>query len=374
MVLASNSFDEFHSLSSGKKIIAFGASSFLEFIDINYRDLLLGDRISYIVDNNSGKQGTYFTIGEKRIEICSVERLLNENTERICILITSSAYAYEIYRELEANESLSKVPCLFLLYLIASRRDDIDFSLSSIDLHTGSEIPKIIHCFWFSGDKKDPKSEECLKSWKKACPDYEIREWNASNYDVNINTYTEEAFKLKKWAFVSDYARLDVIYRFGGFYFDMEVELYRSLDPLRKQDFIIGFGPYRDIEAAAFGAKKGHPFVKRIMDYYGDLSFSWENVLRGEIQPVYLNRIFSEEGFIINGRFQENKGITLIPKDVFSDRNPHTEEIHRGPNSIGVHHCTGGWWSGKSRDDHRKCKTALEQIESIYRDKGYLKE
>ena len=97
-----------------------------------------------------------------------------------------------------------------------------------------AKIPKVIHYFWFGNNPKPKIVKKCIASWKKVCPDYEIKEWNESNFDVNICDYTREAYEAKMWGFVSDYARLWVIYRYGGFYLDTDVELIRSLDTLRQ--------------------------------------------------------------------------------------------------------------------------------------------
>ena len=69
-------------------------------------------------------------------------------------------------------------------------------------------IPKIIHYCWFGGKKKPEEVLRMIASWKKHCPDYEIKEWNESNFNIHLNRYTEEAYQQKKWAFVSDVARL----------------------------------------------------------------------------------------------------------------------------------------------------------------------
>ena len=93
-------------------------------------------------------------------------------------------------------------------------------------------IPKKIHYCWFGGNPLPDSVKNCIDSWKKFCPNYEIIEWNESNYDVHKIPYISEAYKNKKYAFVSDYARLDIIYNEGGFYLDTDVELIKSLDNL----------------------------------------------------------------------------------------------------------------------------------------------
>ena len=102
-------------------------------------------------------------------------------------------------------------------------------------------IPKKIHYCWFSGNKMPKEFEAYIASWKKNCPDYEIIRWDETNYDVSRNTYMKDAYKEKRWGFVPDYARFDIIYQEGGIYLDTDVELLKSLDPLLDNPCFLGF-------------------------------------------------------------------------------------------------------------------------------------
>ena len=102
-------------------------------------------------------------------------------------------------------------------------------------------IPKIIHYCWFGGNPLPPLALECIASWKKFLPDYEIKEWNEKNFDVNITPYTAEAYLQKKYAFVSDVARLIVIYEQGGIYMDTDVEVIKPLDDLLENKAYMSF-------------------------------------------------------------------------------------------------------------------------------------
>ena len=119
-------------------------------------------------------------------------------------------------------------------------------------------IPKLIHYCWFGRNPLPKSAIKCIESWKKFLPDYEIKEWNENNFDVNIIPYTKEAYECKKYAFVSDYARFWILYKYGGLYFDTDVEVIKSMDD------IIERGPFMGIEVEA---KKGvcqnsHPLLK----------------------------------------------------------------------------------------------------------------
>lgn len=100
-------------------------------------------------------------------------------------------------------------------------------------------IPKIIHYCWFGGNPLPEKEQKCIASWRTYCPDYEIIEWNENNFDINQNMYIKQAADEKRWAFVSDFARLDIIYRLGGIYLDTDVEIIRNLHPLLRNKALL---------------------------------------------------------------------------------------------------------------------------------------
>ena len=102
-------------------------------------------------------------------------------------------------------------------------------------------IPKIIHYCWFGRNPLPELARKCIASWRKYLPDYEIKEWNEDNFDVNIIPYTAEAYAQKKYAFVSDYARFWILYRYGGIYFDTDVEVIRPLDDIIARGCFMGF-------------------------------------------------------------------------------------------------------------------------------------
>ena len=95
-------------------------------------------------------------------------------------------------------------------------------------------IPKIIHYVWVGGKPLTPLAEKCIASWKKYCPDYEIKRWDEKTFDVNQNKYCKQAYECKKWAFASDFVRLYVLYNEGGIYLDSDIEVLKNFDDLLK--------------------------------------------------------------------------------------------------------------------------------------------
>ena len=135
-------------------------------------------------------------------------------------------------------------------------------------------IPKIIHYCWFGGGAISPENRKCMKSWKKYCPDYKIIEWNEQNFDIGTNRYAQQAYEAKKYAFVSDYARLAVVYEHGGIYLDTDVELVRPLDELLELPGFMGFQNNNEVATGlGFGARKGNPVVQALLRDYDALGF-----------------------------------------------------------------------------------------------------
>ena len=135
-------------------------------------------------------------------------------------------------------------------------------------------IPKIIHYCWFGGGAISPENRKCMGSWKKYCPDYKIIEWNDQNFDISTNRYAQQAYEAKKYAFVSDYARLAVLYEYGGIYLDTDVELVRPLDELLELPGFMGFQTNNEVATGlGFGARKGNSVVQALLRDYDALDF-----------------------------------------------------------------------------------------------------
>ena len=137
-------------------------------------------------------------------------------------------------------------------------------------------IPKIIHYVWVGGNPKPKNIQRCMKTWRKHLKDYKIIEWNENNFDIHENKYVEEAYKAKKWAFVSDYIRAKAVYEYGGIYLDTDVRVLKKLDSLLNNRAFIGFENNDYLSAAIFGAEMNHPFMKDILNYYNNRDFTFD--------------------------------------------------------------------------------------------------
>lgn len=170
-------------------------------------------------------------------------------------------------------------------------------------------IPKVIHYCWFGGNPKSDIIERCISSWKEYCPDYRIVEWNETNFDVECIKYVADAWADKKWAFVSDYARLRIIYEHGGIYLDTDVLLHNHIDDLLSYECWLASDDVRYIATGlGFGAEAGHPLIKSLMDAYLNYQYpSGTNVTR---DTVVLEKCLSH--WEKSDRNQVTDGVLLI--------------------------------------------------------------
>ncbi|MBQ4264934.1 MAG: glycosyl transferase [Clostridia bacterium] len=173
-------------------------------------------------------------------------------------------------------------------------------------------IPKVIHYCWFGRGEKSELMKMCIASWKKYCPDWEIIEWNEDNYDVNFCQYTAKAYRERRWGFLPDAARLDIIYRHGGVYFDTDVELKRPIDELLDNDAWFGYATDTEIGAGVgFGAVKGHPFIMKLLEQY----LTWDEKREFTVCTTTDAKVFYNElpGFAGDCRVrQEINGVLLL--------------------------------------------------------------
>ena len=213
------------------------------------------------------------------------------------------------------------------------------------------KIPKKIHYCWFGGKPLPESAEKCINSWKKYCPDYEIIRWDESSYDIKKSKFALEAYKAEKWAFVSDYVRLDVIYEYGGIYLDTDVEILKNWDPLLQHDAFMGFEGTTHINLGlGFGATRGNKFIHDMLKIYQKIDFnSFKNRLNEITSPMLISSFLDEKGLIRNGEGQVINGLVLYPQDYFSPKSPITRFLNITKNTFSIHHYDATWVEEKER-------------------------
>ncbi|OKP87635.1 glycosyl transferase [Paenibacillus sp. P32E] len=192
---------------------------------------------------------------------------------------------------------------------------------------------------------------KCINSWKVYLPDYEIKEWNEKNFDVESNRYTQEAYKEKKWAHVTDYVRLYVLYHHGGVYMDTDVEILKNIDVFLLHSAFSGFEDINLIPTGIMGAEKNNAWIKDLLTYYDGKTFYKDN---GELDLVPNTRTITElsykYGLVSNGQYQVlNQEVYIYPKEYFCPKEYASNKIKITENTYCIHHFNGSWLDKNTR-------------------------
>ncbi|MRF68178.1 glycosyl transferase [Escherichia coli] len=213
-------------------------------------------------------------------------------------------------------------------------------------MNTSIKIPKKIHYCWFGGNPLPEIAVQCIASWRKFCPEYEIIQWDESNVNLSSCTFVKQAFATKKWAFVSDYIRLKIIYENGGIYLDTDVELLGSLDPFLLNDGFMGFeygNPYFVNTGLGFGSVPKNRLIHLLINNYENTKFiSDDGILDTTPCPQRDTNVLKEMGLIPNNQFQNIHGIDIYPADYFCPIS-FTGEKNFSENTISIHHYNASW-------------------------------
>lgn len=212
-------------------------------------------------------------------------------------------------------------------------------------------IPKKIHYCWFGGKPLPELAIKCIESWRKFLPDYEIIEWNEQNYDVHKIPYISQAYDAKKYAFVSDYARFDILYEYGGIYFDTDVEVIKSLEDIIEQGNFAGVeSPGKIAAGLGLASSEMCPIYKEILDSYKKSSFITTN---GQIDlttvVTRVSDIFKKHGFTDENRIQIIENVTIYPSEYFCPKDYKTGVIKITDNTYSIHHYDASWTSVAQR-------------------------
>lgn len=215
-------------------------------------------------------------------------------------------------------------------------------------------IPKVIHYCWFGGNPLPPLAEKCIASWKRFLPDYEIKEWNEQNFDVNIIPYTAEAFQAKKYAFVSDYARFWILYHYGGLYFDTDVEVIKPMGSIIAKGAFMGceqdFKPGIELTVApglGLAVESKHEIYKAILEEYDSFHFLNEDGSNNDKTVVeYVTEILKKHGLRNSPGIQNVDGINVYPSEYFCPRDTVTKRMHITNNTYTIHHYMASWKDG----------------------------
>jgi len=220
-------------------------------------------------------------------------------------------------------------------------------------------IPKKIHYCWFGGKELPKLAKKCIKSWQKYCPDYEIICWNERNFDLSQNRYAKEAYENKKWAFVTDYVRLKVVYDEGGIYLDTDVEIIKNIDELLKYEAYMGFDEKGIVATGlGFGAEAGNKVIGKMLEDYDNIPFVLSD---GSMDltpcPDRNTETLMALGMDMKNTDQEFMGMRFLPREYLCPMDYYTGKKEITKKTYSIHHYCASWTSKKT-----KRTTAIKRI------------
>jgi len=350
---------EFIRRTEGKEVVCWGAGYWLTHF-CNMHKKGVERNFSYVVDKNPEIWGTIKTVGCKKLEVYSPQYLYDSVSSNTVLLITFDAFR-SLYEELDANPKFNDVECFASVIINAYESDNITYSVPPVPkgyrMNETIQIPKTIHYIWFGDSPVPDKFKPYIESWYKYCPDYEIKEWNESNYDILTHPFMRETTAANRPGFTADYARLDIIYRYGGIYLDVDVELLRNIDELL---FCSAFCGFQDANYIAlglgFGASMNHPMIRAFRDDYDSLTFTrMENpksMIKYTASPEIQTKKMQEFGLQQNGELQIINDMTVFPAIYLNPLSRKTNRYFGRSSTYSIHHFAASWLTEDEREKH----------------------
>lgn len=302
----------------------------------------LEEQILFYADADMKKQGQQVTVGKNSVPVLAPDKM-QEIREAFVVVITGSRFE-RILASLNSREYLEHVECCIFPQMLAEAAGN---TAPVYDRRRGSEplIPKVIHYCWFGHGEKPEEVKACMASWRKYCPEYEIKEWNEDNYDVNRYLYSSQAYRHGKWAFAADVARLDILYEHGGIYLDTDAELIKNLDDLLYQPAFCGVEKWRQINTGGgCGTVAHHSAIGKMLECRKHIPFEYpDGTLNMETNGVYESMPLMEAGFVPDNTIQVIDGMTIYSSDFFYPFDYMSKKTVITENTYAIHHFQGSW-------------------------------
>lgn len=370
MILKNSTYFELaeNVIQNRKKIIVYGAGMIGKVI-VPYliAEYNLYDYLLCFIDGDIRKKGRTVYVGGREYGITTPDYL--EKADDECILLITNSRFFPIINFLDSIPELDNIdgyiiPMMQIYELENARSIIIERKKDK------PAIPKKIHYCWFGRKELPNFLKKCICSWREMCPDYEVIEWNEDNYDVNRHSFTQEAYESQRYGFVSDVARLDILYENGGIYMDTDVMLNKNLDELLYQDGFVGTEKWGNVNTGGgCGFTAGHPMLKELLQYREQFHFVLDDgSLNTETNGVYETIPFMRRGFNPNNMLQTVGGVTIYPSYVNHPYDYMSCELHYREATVSVHYFYGGWMEEDEKLNRKKTQEKYKEI--IYRIKN----
>lgn len=214
-----------------------------------------------------------------------------------------------------------------------------------------TKINKVIHYIWLGGKEKPAVIRKCIASWKKYMPDWEIKEWNENNLNLDICPFCREAYDAHKYAFAADVLRFDILYREGGLYFDTDVKVIKCIDKLtNKYEAFCGY-EYKEVAPGLvlYSGNPNNPIIGEMLENYKNQRFIVDGKENQKVVGAYFSEILEKHGFVYKDKMQQCDSFTIMPSTYFCPTDGYGNQINFSENTYSVHLCFASWMPFKQR-------------------------
>ena len=214
-------------------------------------------------------------------------------------------------------------------------------------------IPKVIHYIWLGGNPEPNILKKCKRSWRKYCPDYEIKRWDETNLDLNKFKFAKDAYNAKKWAFASDVFRFDILYKEGGIYLDTDVELIKPIDEFLAYEFFTGFESEQFVNPGLImGCKKESKIANDILEIYKKAEFNIDKLFDITVCKLVTSYLVENYNLKQTGETQrlKNNKVVIFSPEYFCPKSIETLETIITKNTVSIHHYSATWVNKTLKD------------------------
>jgi hypothetical protein len=362
MKLIKCGIEDFSRQTEQTKVVCFGASANINTMFCSYLEFGLAKRIVGVADNDKEKHGSTFHTWFNDFPVISIETLVEwyKLDQSLSLLIMTYA-CDEVYKQLDEIADLDEMKCyIYLLFPYYDHFPELPSEL--LRLREGEPcIPKVIHCCWF-GSELPSKDKQYIDSWRSLLPEYQIQLWNEDNYDVYKHPFTKDAYDKGAYGFVSDYARFDIVYQYGGLYFDTDVEVIKNMDDLLFSESFFGLTLHSEINSGqGFGAKPGSTLLSDIRDVYNGVVH--KNIGQTTSKNAFIETLpLRKRGYIGGNRFFISDDTVVYPVEFFSPKSSIFGIPTISDNCYSIHHFAYSWATEELRKTRKNKQSFFNEL------------
>lgn len=364
-ILLNINYRTFKRIYGDRKVLAYGASGTFRDFEPNDHGHLdeVFSKVDFVCDGDPSKKGNKVSLGKRVYEVKSLEDLKNIGGQlsrtHVLIMTIQLEYVLDALQKLDKVNGLKEIPCFSLFWILKWGWQPGDLDMFPDYGGSSVKIPKKIHYCWFGENQISEHNRKYIESWQHHCTDYEIKFWNEYNYPLkDTPEFVKQAYAHKKYSFVSDYVRLDILYQEGGIYLDTDMELFGNFDKLLRFKAFYAF-ENRNLIATGlgFGCMKGDRNVGLLRDMYKYAHFINDNGKMNLVAcPFYQTAFFQMLGVEINDTTQVLDDMAFLSSEYLCSFDQDNGTYILSDYTLGLHHYDCSWFEDSERQTWQEKK------------------